>query len=221
MPESPEMRAFIQSEWNAGRLTRPQAAVMKLLQNPESFLRQHPVINTFDCAAHGQTRAYFRNGGSDALRPGSRLGTARMHTTESFNLESISGANSYGYEFPVHGVYTSPSSGGPLWYTLDATGPAMMLTAKLTGCTFIATAGAGGAVNVTHLQPHQETGLQLNTRMLGAGRAAYGRLKYDFDTRSINIIGARHGGRWQIWAQKLDKNARPTKLLSLKRIWPL
>lgn len=221
MPESPEMLAFMQGEWNARRLTRPQDALISLLQSPETMLRKHPIINTFDCVAHGVTKAYFRNGGADALRPGSKLGTARMHTTESFNIESVSGANCYGCAFPVHGVYTGQSSAAPLWYALDASGPAMMLTAKLTGCTFVAKAGVGTDVMVTHLQPHQETGVELNTRMLGPGRAAYGRLKYDIDTRSINIIGLRHSGRWQIWAQKLDKNATPTRLLSLHRIWPL
>jgi hypothetical protein len=194
---------------------------MNLLQTPEEFLRKYPIINTFDCAMHGPTEAYLRNDRTDALRPGSRLGTLNFHTTESFNLESVSGANAYGYRFPVHGVYTSPSSGGPLWYTLDNSGPALMLTAKLTGCTFVATAGMGASTQVTHLQPHQETGLALNTRMQGPGRSAYGRLRYDFDTRSINIIGVRHGGRWQIWAQKLVKNSPAPKILSVNRIWPL
>lgn len=215
------MLRWFQDEWAAGRLTRPQDAVVRLLQAPELFLRKHPLVNTFDCTAHGQTRAYVRNDRADAQRPGSKLGTYSMKTTESFNLEMVSGANAYGHAFPVHGIFTSPSSGGPLWYTLDATGPAMMLTAKLTGCTFIATAGPGGSVQVTHLQPHQESGLALNTRMQGAGRAAYGRLRYDFDKRSINIVGVRTGARWTIWAQKLEKNSPTPKILSLNRIWPL
>lgn len=214
------MAQYFQTEWNANNLTRPQAAVMTLLQSPQEFLRKHPILNTFDCAAHGPTRAYFRNDRADALRPGSKLGTWKFHTTESFNLETVSGANKYGHQFPVHGVFTSQSSQAPLWYLLDATGPAMMLTAKLTGCTFVARAAAGGNVEVTHLQPHQETGLALNTRMKGGGNAAYGRLRYDFDKRSINVVGVRSGGRWQIWAQKLVKNAPAPKILSLNRIWP-
>ncbi len=220
MPETPEMRAYMEAEWNARRLTRPQDAVMRLLQDPETFLRKHPIINTFDCAVNGETRAYFRNDRADALRPGSRLGTLSMHTTESYNLESVSGANCYGYAFPVQGVYMGQSGGAIQWYTLDATGPAMMLTAKLTGCTFVARAGIGASVEVTHLQPQDESGLDLNRRMAGVG-AAYGRLKYDLDTRSVNVMGVRHGGRWHIWAQKLDKNATPPRILSLTKIWPV
>lgn len=215
------MGQYLQTEWNANNLTRPQAAVMALLQSPQDFLRKHPILNTFDCAAHGQTRAYFRNDRADALRPGSKLGTWKFHTTESFNLESISGANKYGHAFPVHGVFTGQSSQAPQWYVLDATGPAMMLTAKLTGCTFVARAAAGGSVEVTHLQPDQESGLDLNRRMKGPGNAAYGRLRYEFDKRSINVVGVRAGGRWQIWAQKLVKNTHTPKILSLNRIWPV
>jgi hypothetical protein len=220
MPEQPEMRAFFNQEWAAGRLTRPMDAVMELLRSPEDFLRKHPIINTFDCAMSGATNAYFRNDRADALRPGSKLGTLSMKTTESFNLESVSGVNAYGYAFPVQGVYTAPSNGPIVWYRLDATGPAMMLTAKLTGCTFTVRAAGGGAIEVSHLQPNQETGLQLNTRMKAVG-AAYGRLKYDFAVRSVNVMGVRHGGGWKIWAQKLDKNANPPKILSLNRIWPV
>ena len=144
MPEDPAMRQWIQGEWAAGRLTRPQQAVMQLLQNPEDFLRKHPILNTYDCNAHGTGQAYFRNGSADAKRPGGKLGTMRMHRTEYYNLESISGANAYGYAFPVHGVHMTPGPAGPSWYRLDATGPAMMLTAKLTGCTFVARPAAGG-----------------------------------------------------------------------------
>jgi len=221
MPESPEMRQFLEGEWTAKRLTKPVDAMMTFFKNPESFLRKHPIINTFDCAAHGQTTAYFRNDRADALRPGSKLGKLHRHTTESFNLESVSGANCYGYSFPVHGIFTSPSDAPSSWYTLDATGPALMLTAKLTGCTFAATKGPGGNTLVTHLQPNHETGIELNTRMQGPDRAAYGRLKYDFDIRSINIIGVRLANQWQIWAQKLIKNSNAPTIMSVNRIWPL
>ena len=218
---SPQMQQFFDNEWNAGHLMRPRDAVLALLRNPEEFLRKHPVVNTFDCRASGVTRAYLRNDRQDALRPGSKLGTLHMHRTESFNLENVTGRNTYGHEFPVHGIYTGPSNQAPVWYHLDATGPAMMLTAKLTGCTFVARAAGGGTVEVTHLQPTQETGLQLNTRMKTGGNSAYGRLRYDYDIRSINVIGVRHGNGWKIWAQKLDKNATPIRILSLNRIWPV
>jgi hypothetical protein len=216
------IQEWFQQEWSAGRLTRPQNALTQLLHGPEAFIRKHPIVNTFDCAAHGPTNAYIRNDSADAQRPGSILGTKRLHKTESFNIELISGANANGFAFPVHGVYTSLSGGGPVWYTLNASGPAIMLTAKLTGCTFIATGGTGNAVLVTHLQPQQglETGLQLNTRMKNVG-STYGQLRYDLDTRSINVIGVRSGNTWSIWAQKLVKNSTPPQILSVHKIWPV
>ena len=220
MPEDPTMRAYFDSEWQAGRLTKPQNAMIDLLRNPESFLKKHPIINTFDCTVHGTTSAYFRNDRADAKRPGTKLKTKRFHTTESFNIESVTGANSYGHRVPVHGIYMGASNVAPVWYTLDATGPAMMLTAKLTGCTFVAKAAPGNGVQVTHLQPQGESGLQLNRRMRAPGQKAYGRLKYDLDKRSINVMGVRQGGRWRIWAQKLVKNSHTPQVLSVKKIWP-
>lgn len=220
MAGDPAMLKYFQDEWKAGNFTEPQKGLMQLLQNPDHFLRHHPLTNTFDCKSHGQTRAYFRNGAADAKRPGSKLGTANFHTTESFNIEMISGANAFGVEFPVHGVFTGESSKDPVWYKLDGSGPAMMLTAKLTGCTFVVKAGVSASVEVTHLMPHQETGLELNERMKGGGKVAWGRLKYDFEKRTVNVIGVRHANRWNIWAQKLEKANTP-KILSVHKIWPI
>jgi hypothetical protein len=216
-----QMQNWFNNAWANGTIMRPQDAVLALLQGPEDFLRKHPIVNMFDCRQNGVTQAYFKNDRQDALRPGSRLGTLNMHTTESFLLENTTGHNFYGYQFPVHGVYTGPGDQPPVWYRLDGSGPAVMLTAKLTGCTFVAKP-AGGWVDVTHLQPTQNIdGLQLNRDMNTGSKSAYGRLRYDYDVRSINVVGVRVGNAWQIWAQKLDKNANPIRLLSLTKIWPL
>ena len=95
----------------------------------------------------------------------------------------------------------------------------MMLTAKLSGCTLVARAAGGGAEEVTHLHPTPETGLQLNNRINASGQSAYGSLWCGSDIRSINVIGVHHNNRWVIWAQKLEKNSNPPRLLSLNRIW--
>lgn len=63
--------------------------------------------------------------------------------------------------------------------------------------------------------------MALNTRMKVPGNAADGRLRYEFDKRSINVVGIGVAGRWLIWAHKLVKNAPAPKILSLNRIWPL
>jgi len=215
------MQEFFDAEWEAGRFTRPSNALNSLIQNPQSFLRKNPIVNTFDCAAHGQTTAYIRNDNTNAKRTGKVLGRLRYHKAESFNIEQSSGANSYGHTFNVHGVFTGPSNVAPVWYTLGNTGPSVMLTAKLTGCTFVARAGAAAhEVDVTHLQPTAESGRTLNRRLRGGGRAAYGRLKYDYAKRSINVIGVRHNGHWRIWVQRLVKNSHEPRVLGVKRIWP-
>jgi hypothetical protein len=71
---------------------------------------------------------------------------------------------------------------------------------------------------VAHLQPDQETGLQLNTRMKVEGREAYGRLDYDFESRTINVIGVRSTRGWEIYTQKLEKHH--LYIRSVHRLFP-
>ena len=66
--------------------------------------------------------------------------------------------------------------------------------------------------------PDQETGFALNARMHVPGQFAYGRLKYDVDVRSINVIGVRQGGAWKIYAQKVEK--QNLTIRSVTRIFP-
>ena len=216
-----EMLTYIRAEQQAGRIMRPSVALQKLKANPAQFLRKYPIRNIFDCANSGTTNAHLLNVlGEDASRPGSIRRTGRMHDTEGFLIQNKLGMNGEGHAFQTHGVYTGQSSAAPVWYQLDGTGPAIMLTAKLTGCTFVARAGAAaGSVEVTHLQPDQENGIQLNTRMKGiTGQKVYGRLKYDIDKRCINIIGVRVGNKWKVFAQKLDKLR--LEIRSVTKIFP-
>lgn len=221
MPDDPQMQQYFDNAWQAGTLIRPATAVTMLQNAPGDFLRKYPIVNTFDCMRHGPTQAYISNGSDQAKRPGSKLGTLSMKSTQAFNIAMVSGANSYGTPFQVMGIYTKPSGSDVVWEVLDNTGPAIMLTAKLTGCTFAVRAGGTpGSALVTHVQPYQESGLQVNTRMKQDSDIAYGRLDYDLDTRSVNIVGVRLGGAWQIWVQKLEKNASAPTILSCKRLWP-
>ncbi|KPF69863.1 hypothetical protein IP84_02845 [beta proteobacterium AAP99] len=219
MPIDPQYWAWLNAEWNAGRLMRPGAALTALRTHPRNFLRKFPIQGNFDPMVSGMTTAYLFNGAA-GQRPGAILKTARMHTTETFNIQPMPGQLGEGHPFPVHGVHTGQSSAGPVWYRLDGGGPDLMLTAKLTGCTFVArpVAGTPGAVEVTHLQPHNETGQQLNARMDVPGQQAWGRFKYDIDSRSVNVIGVRVAGQWKIYAQKIDKHAMTIR--SVHRIYP-
>lgn len=222
MALDPKWKDLFESYWNSGEWTRPNEALNQLRNNPASFLKKYPILNMFDCSASGPTQAHFANytdikGG---LRPGSILGTKRMHKTQGFRVQNMQFSNGEGFPFTVQGVFTRQSSGAMLWRVLDNTGPDIMLTAKLTGCTFAVKPGyRPGEVRVIHLQPHQETGLELNRRMKAVNAAeTYGRLNYNYESRTINIIGVRSGGKWQIFAQKLDKHRMAIR--SLRKLSP-
>lgn len=218
MSIDPQYWQWLNAEWNAGRLTRPGTALQNLKAQPRQFLTHFPIQNNFDPNASGQAQVFIFNGVA-GQRPGSVLGTSNMHSTETFTIQPRAGQLGEGNPFWVHGLHTGQSSAGPVWYTLDGSGPDIMLTAKLTGCTFVARPGpAAGSVEVTHLMPHQETGLALNQRMNIPGQQAYGRLKYDFNVRSVNVVGVRVGGRWKIYVQKLEKQNMAIR--SVHRIYP-
>lgn len=219
MPEEAEMKKWFEEQWTSGAMMRPAAACLKLQSDLKGFLQRYPLRSTFDCPASGVCTAYILNAGdSDAMRPGSILGTKRMHETEGFALQNAPGPLGAGQAFQVHGIFMGQSSAGPTWYQLDNTGPDLMLTAKLTGCTFIARA-SGANVEVAHLQPHLEDGFELHERMKATpGQETYGRFRYDIDTRSINVMGTRRNGKWKIYVQKIEKHH--LAVLSVHRLFP-
>lgn len=219
MPIHPDWRVFYESRWTSGEWMRPAAALQALKTNPANFLKKYPILNTYDCNASGVHQAYFANyTATDARRPGRILGTLRMHEATGFRVNTAQFKQGEGDMFPLHGLYTGLSSQAPAWYQLGNTGPDIMLTAKLTGCTFVARPGAQGQVEVAHLKPDQETGLQLNTRMKVPGQDAFGRLSYDIDSRTVNVIGIRTGTNWQVFTQKLEKHKFAIR--SVHRLFP-
>jgi hypothetical protein len=232
------MNQWMKEQWDKGEMVRPSAALAQLRTDPEEFLRKCPIVNqNVDPANNGEMEAYLKNGlsrvaaktgNAKGQHPGKFLRTLKFHGSDTYVLELKHNASANGAEFDVHGLATVKSHAGPNWYVLNDQGPDIMLTAKLTGCTFVAKPGANAnTVEVAHLQPNAdltegavETGQHLNARMKVIPNAkAYGRLKYDFETRSINVIGVRINGTWKIYAQKLQKNGLP-KVLSVNRIWP-
>jgi hypothetical protein len=226
MPGDPQYWAYLNAEWNAGRLTRPSVALSQLSANPRAFLEKYPIQSNFDPHANGNAQIYIFNGGG-GQRPGSIMKTFNMHTTESFTVQPMPGQLGEGTTFWVQGLKTDGSSNHNNnnidWFRLGNGGPGILLTAKLTGCTFVARSvpGQPGAVDVAHLQPDQplvENGLQLNQRLDIQGQQTYGRLKYDFNVRSINVIGVRLPGGWKIYAQKLEK--QNLSIRSVTRIFP-
>jgi len=215
-----DWKEYFESRWKSGEFMRPREALQQLRTSPMDFLKRYPILNTFDCPSSGPTQAYFANHiGTDARRPGTVLKTLSMHKTQAFRINLKQFMNGEGEAFPVLGIYTGKSSEGPAWCLLGGTGPDIMLTAKLTGCTFVARPGpTGSQVEVAHLQPHEETGLALNERMKVKGQEAYGRLNYNIESRSINVIGIRSARGWEIYTQKLEK--AHLAIRSVHRLFP-
>jgi hypothetical protein len=102
-------------------------------------------------------------------------------------------------------------------YLLDNTGPDLMVTGMLNGCSFIMKADAQRtSVRCAHLQPIPGAGggELLNTQCINtaafAGDAGpvvvFGRNNYPVTTggRSCTVLGVRRRGVWSIYAQQFD-----------------
>lgn len=205
--------AILEPQYRSGELKRPTEALRELQLNPERFLKTFPISIDEDATPSGVKTAYIRNG-RIGKRPGTKLGTLNMHRTQEF-LFSVTQPD--GHSFPCQYVRMDPSNQAIQWYPV-ADSPGIVLTCKLTGCTFVARMN-GTTLEVAHLQPKDETGLALNQRLKTGGQKAYGRLKYDLETRQAHVVGVRRGGVWEFYAQKIDKN-KEVGIRSVKKVWP-
>jgi hypothetical protein len=205
--------SFFKEEYAAHRLTPPFDAYQKLLANPDAFMRKFAVDIDEGTGSGSSVRTSYVVNGVAARRPGEVLGTQRMHSTESFRFRERPDAEltdrACYYPFPAHFVAMHPSNLKEIpWYPLTG-GPDVMLTCKLTGCSFVVRKQKG-IVEAAHLQPKEESGLDLNNRLKEGGQVAFGRVNYDLDKRTITILGVRSGGRWRMFAQKWNKQETKT-----------
>ncbi len=133
-----------------------------------------------------------------------------------------------GYLRPVHVVKMDISVNDMTTYTLDGSGPAVMMTGELTGCCFLIW-DKGNSIKVSHVKP---TGLSpaearkfLQEEHPGA-KVVYGheldeteRGMYG-DDRTVSVFGVRDDdGAWRILAQKRD-SSNQQKFCSLYEIFP-
>lgn len=82
-----------------------ECGIEPVAQQPDFVLKKYPILNMFDCSTSGPTQAHFANytdikGG---LRPGSILGTKRMHKTQGFRVQNKQFSNGEGFPFNVQG----------------------------------------------------------------------------------------------------------------------
>jgi hypothetical protein len=209
--------------------TAPNVAYAALVAHPRAFLRRYGVTITADPGVSGIYNYYLKNAGA-AQRPGRVLRTLRMHATERFRIDRQNTPGSH--PFQAYSIQMVPSNapGAIVLYQLPAAaGPNIMVTGGLSGCSFLINDLGGGAVECAHLEPHGETGVQLNNRLIGPPHAfdvVYGRNSYGHTQnnvaglydRSVSVIGVRAGGAWRIYAQKYDPYTN--QIRSVHRIFP-
>ena len=209
----------------------PAVSYNTLVANPGGFLKTYPVRIFGDAGASGPVNYTMINRGP-SMRPGSKLGTFKMHATESFEIRSGAAMLAVlpghgGHLFLAHSVHMDVGTAAMGFYLLGAGGPNIMVTGQLSGCSFVMLPGAvAGQVNVGHVQPQGMTGQALHGNLTGilANAQIYGasgtRGNYDTADRAASIIGVRVGGHWRIYAQKQDRMAGDYRIKSVYQIYP-
>lgn len=206
----------------------PNQALLMLQNQPETFLRKYPVRIFGDpTGSHVATYRIEEDAGG-SHRPGSRLGTLRMHATQLFLIKSqgaVIGNPAGSVWFQAHSVKmfsaSDPTAIGT--YTLPAAGgPNLMVTGQLSGCAFAIHDNGGGSYEVAHIQPHAASGntsdvLHDTLNHTGYWNVVYGRRDYDA-RRAASIVGVRQAGQWRIYAQKQDRTTGDYSVRKLKRL---
>ena len=176
-----------------------------LIANPGEFLRRYPIRIFGHTGASGQWRYFLLNKGQ-SMRPGSVLGTLRMHQTESFEIRAQGGPMGAigpvhsGHGFDAHSVHMDVGRANMGYYRLGPGAMNVMVTGQLSGCAFVMLPAGAGQVDVAHVKPSAQTGNALYDEIVAnnPGVQIYGasgtKGNYDSDDRVASIIGVRSGG---------------------------
>lgn len=206
----------------------PGTAFGLLTGATRNFLKTYPVRIFGDVNASGVAQYALENRGA-SMRPGTIWGTHNRHVTESFNIRATA-ANLHAINshiFNAHSVHMDNGIGNLGFYRLDHTGPAIVVTGQLSGCSFVISPAGGNDIDVAHIKPVAQTGAALavavklaHPNAFGYGATA-GTGFYDSNDRVVSILGIRAlGGAWTIYAKKHDKNAGDYRIQSVYRIHP-
>lgn len=168
-------------------------------------------------------------------RPGTHLGTARMHETQTFMVSHAS-LGFGGHPFSARWLKMSEWVGAPSIYDisvldLDLAGPPLMFTAGLTGCSVAIQDIGGGRLAVAHVRPNSDMngvasggsldGLGVHTVLRRSGwTSVFGRHDYG-SGRQVVVVGALRSGQWTLYAQNqtLPGNG-PGDIRSARQIYP-
>jgi hypothetical protein len=207
----------------------PAVAFAQLTNNVETFLKRYPV-RIFGAVAASAVRGYYLENRGNSFRPGSFWGTHNWHATESFNIRdpAVMAAAGPNHAFFAHSIHMDTGVAAMGFYRLDNTGPAIMVTGQLSGCSFVVQPAGGNDLDVAHVQPVPgATGIALagtldaalpNAFIYGAtGEGGF----YTGANRTVSIIGIRNpAGQWSLYAQKHDRTTGDFRIRSVYRIHP-
>lgn len=207
-----------------------QQALTSLTAHPRTFLKRYPVRIAGANLPSGVV-PYWIWYWQASQRPGSVLKTLRMHATDAFRMSSqavMAGPNPH--NFNAHSVFMAQSNVPIVLYPIAVgAAPNILVTGALSGCSFIVNTGPNpGDIACAHLQPNGESGHQLHARLKPLYNYVYGLERYDHTIptlggprrdRNVTIIGVRVGGRWKIYAQKMDLSNQYA-IRSVHRIYP-
>ena len=204
----------------------PATALASLKNNPAAFLKVYP-IRIFGGTRASGVRPFAIENRGDSMRPGSILGTKNFHQTESFNIRLLNSnmAGPGAHTFNAHSVRMDVGESAMTTYQLDNTGPDIMVTGQLSGCSFIISSN-GNNTDVAHVKPSGSTGAELATALSTSNPNSFvygataGHGFYDSDDRTVSVIGIRQNGNWEIYAQKQDANSGDYRIHSVYQIYP-
>lgn len=212
----------------------PQAVYNNLLAHPSATLRTYLFRVHGSPDLSGLVKFRLTNHVAPSQRPSFGIGTLKMRDTESFEIRlaeaphGIPPANSF--VFYAHSIRMDVGLAARNPYVLGISGPRLVVTGQLTGCSIVMTPGpARDEVQVAHVQPAggmppaelATTALaQVPTSQVYGGIDATG--NYDPYDREVAIIGVRTtAGRWVIYAQKQEPTLQGLRRIkSVYQIWP-
>jgi hypothetical protein len=204
----------------------PTQALDLLYRQPEQFLKRYPVRIFGDpTGSHVSQYRIEERHQLSSYRPGSVLGTLNMHETQLFEIraqDSAMGKPPGSVWFDAHSVkmFESNKPHDIVIYRLAGTGPDLMVTGQLSGCSFAIRDNGNGSMDVAHIRPNAQLTseiLQSTLQRTGAWHIVYGREDYSSQRRA-SIIGVRVGIQWQIYAQKQDGTTEDYRVKKVKRL---
>lgn len=218
-----------------------QHALAQLQAHPKTFLSRYAVwIMGTGTGPSGTRNFEIIDADAEGVnflgvlqRPDTFWGTRKMHTTQTFGVTLAQGLG--GHAFQAQWLKMSEWTDSRSLHaidvlTLDHSGPGLLFTGSLTGCSVAMQNLGNNRVAIAHVRPNSDMpdvaqggmldGAGVNTILSKSGwTAVYGRHNYA-DNRQATVVGVRRGGHWQIYAQKQEYGGHGAgSIRSVKRIF--